>query len=461
MPLRLSHISFSYPNHESLFQDVSAHVQPGHRVALIGPNGAGKSTLLRIIAGQIAPTEGQITNTLAPTGFYLDPTFQAASWGQSAWRDLSYLMVQKPALLVLDEPTRHLDARHRMMLADWLGGLKGAVIVVSHDLAFLDQVATHTWHLDKGHIQMAPLSPGAYLHQRQEDEAAYRRRYQDQQDTLRKLAQDIQHTKEQARHTERTSHDSTQRRYAKKVAKKAKAREKRLEQWQSSENFLQAPRDPHRLRFLWDHVERAAGTLIRLEDVELGWDEPLLSHLFLEVMPQDRIAVVGDNGSGKSSLFDVMRGAFRGWTKGYLRVPDSQKVGFVRQVFACDPSETVWSYFSRQSRLSQGYGRAWLQAYGFSTDQLTSHAADLSHGEKVKLEVAALSAAGVPLLMLDEPEHHLDWPSLETTAQGLQDYPGALLVISHQADFLNRLGMTKRWTVFSGRVAEDAWGQGL
>lgn len=456
MPLILSHVTFGYPNDDPLFHNVSAKVQPGDRIAIIGANGAGKSSLLRVVAGQILPTQGHVSNTLEPIGNYEDPVSSRESWGQSAWRALSQAITQSPALLILDEPTRHLDYRHRVTLAEWLRRLEDtAILVVSHDLAFLDQVATHTWHLHDGGITMASLDPSAYLRQRQEDEEGYRRRYRDQQETLRRLEQDVYETKEQARHSERTTHDSTQRRYAKKVAKKAKAREKRLDHWKSSDGFLDAPRVPHRLRFVWDHVVPESGRLVHLENVSFGWTTPVLEALYLAVIAGDRIGIIGDNGSGKSSVLDVLRGVFPGWVLG--RVHTSARIGMVRQVFQVDPGVTVWDCFRQRSALSEGYGRAWLQAYGFSENLLGRPAMALSHGEKVKLDVASLAAEGVPVMMLDELEHHLDWPSLESIVEGLKDYPGALLVVSHQPDFLAKLGMTKRWWVKQGHVIEEPW----
>ncbi len=456
MPLILSHVAFGYPNEHELFRDVSAQVQPGERIAIIGANGAGKSSLLRVVSGQILPTQGQVSNTLYPMGYYEDPISDRESWGQSAWRALSQVISLRPSLLILDEPTRHLDYRHRVFLAEWIGCLEdAAILVVSHDLAFLDQVATHTWHLQDGGMTMAALPPRAYLRQRQEDEKGYRRRYRDQQETLRRLEQDIHGTKEQARHSERLTHDSTQRRYAKKVAKKAKAREKRLDHWKSSAAFLDAPRVPHQLRFVWDHVAHVSGRLIHLENVSCGWTAPVLEGLYLAVVAGERIGIMGDNGSGKSSLLEVLSGSFPGWVSG--RVHTSARIGMVSQVFQVGPDVSVWGYFRKRSVLSEGYGRAWLQAYGFSENHLPRPAMDLSHGEKVKLEVASLAAEGVPLMMLDELEHHLDWPSLESIVEGLKGYPGTLLVVSHQPEFLAKLGMTKRWSVKQGQVAEEPW----
>lgn len=273
-----------------IWRDFSAQVQHGDRVAIIGANGAGKSSLLRVISGQVSPSHGQVRNALWPIGYYEDPLSNRESWGQSAWHALSEVIAQRPSLLILDEPTRHLDHHHRVALAKWLGRLEDtAILVVSHDLLFLDQLATHTWHLHDGAITVAALPPSAYLRQRHEEEEGYQRRYRDQQETLHRLEQDIHDTKDKARRKEVATNDSTQRRHAKKVAKKAKAREKRLDHWKSSETFLSAPRVPHPLRFVWDHVPPVSGRLIQVENVSCGWTKPVLEGLYLTVMAGDRI----------------------------------------------------------------------------------------------------------------------------------------------------------------------------
>lgn len=431
-------------------------INQGERVAVIGANGAGKSTLLKLLLQQTAPTAGQVENTFASRGVFLNPVRGEASWGQTAWQELAGLIVSGSELLVLDEPTRHLDHRRRQQLAEWLRRVDSTVVVVSHDLEFLDAVASITWHLTAPGFVSASKTPSEFLADQQTEREAYARRYQGQQEKIRQLEHDIQNTKLQARSTEAATTDSGQRRYAKKVAKKALAREKRLEHWKASGEMLKAPRDPHVLRHTWDHVTVHSGTLMRAEGVVLGWDRHILRDVYVTVGPRDRIAVMGNNGSGKSTLVEALLGRFPGRVEGRLRVPPVP-YGYVTQVFSGSEHETTWSYFSRRSTLADGFGRAWLQSYGFFEHHLSLPVTALSQGEQVKLEVASWSAAGVSLLVLDEPEHHLDWPSLEAVSRGLSGYPGALVVISHQPRFLDRLGIDTLWTVHQGMVEVGPW----
>lgn len=455
--LTLGHVSFQYSEDRRLFRDITASAEAGQRVALIGANGSGKSTLMRILAGDLQPSQGTVNNPFLPSSAYWDPEPDTLSWGQAAWHQISTLLREKPALLLLDEPTRHLDYRRRRQLAAWLARLRETtMVVISHDLDFLDATATHTWHLTSDGLSSFALRPSQYLDQQQTEQLSYGRRYQQQQEIITRLEHDIRDTKEQARRTETGTKDSGQRRYAKKVAKKALSRENRLEHWKESGEMLEAPRDPHVLRYTWDHVRAVQGTLARVEDGVLGWQEPVLRALFLEMKARDRIAVMGDNGSGKSSLLEAMIGRFAGFIEGRWRYP-SVPFGYVSQVFDGDPADTTWSYFSRRSELADGMGRAWLQSYGFLEPHLVSSVRDLSHGEQVKLQVAAWSASGVGLLIMDEPEHHLDWPSLDAVSRGLSQYPGTLVVISHQLRFLHSLAVDTLWEVAEGTVQVSPW----
>lgn len=454
MPCVLSHLSFAYPDRPHLFQDFTATVTPGDRIAVIGPNGAGKSTLLQLLAGTAIPTSGHIDHDLEPVLALMNPERADRSWGQSAWRQIRDRVVENPALLLLDEPTRHLDYDHRRQLAGWLTRLSGAIVVVSHDVDFLDAVATHTWHVAGGTIDQAALPPSLYLHLREEDAIAYERRWRQQQERIERLEEDIQGTKEQARHTERTTHDDKARRHAKKVANKAKARETRLEHWKASGEMLAAPHHAHVLRYTWDHVAVTPGVICRVEGGSLGYGQTVLDELYLTVRAGDRIGLMGDNGTGKSSLLAALLGRFSGQVVGYWRRPEGP-VGYVEQVFDGDAGVSLWQYFQEHSALSEGLGRAWLQSYGFRSGQLDQAVEHLSQGEQVKLQVAAFSAAGVPVLALDELEHHLDWPSLEAIAEGLRRYPGTLVVISHQPRFLSQLGVTTRWVTGRGTVSVE------
>jgi ATPase subunit of ABC transporter with duplicated ATPase domains len=442
----------AYSNQQPLFDDVTASLLEHQRAALIGPNGAGKSTLLQIISGEREPLRGTVVNPWHTTRLVMEPEAGPLSWGEATWQALTAQLAARPALLLLDEPTRHLDRAHRLRLADWISRLDHTtMILVSHDLEFLDEVCHITWHLQAGRLAIAAMPPTAYLNQTQAAALAYTRRYRQQQEEIRRLEQDIRDTRQQAKSTETGTHDSAQRRYAKKVAKKAASREKRLQHRKTSGELLSAPEQAHVLRHTWDHIPKTQGTLLRWEDGSLGWDEALLRQVSLEVKAGDRIGIEGDNGSGKSSLLSALLGSFPGWTTGYQhRSPVA--IGYVGQVFQADPTSTTWEYFRQRSTLSDGYGRAWLQSYGLADHHLTMPAASLSQGEQVKLQIAALSAQGVAILVLDEPEHYLDWPSLQSVVQGLKSYPGTLLVVSHQPLFLRQIGIKQRWVVSHGRV---------
>lgn len=459
-PIQLHGLAMRY-DERTIFENVDALLEGGDRVALIGANGAGKSSLLRIIAGRTAASAGGVHCFGARVAWLDHPSQEVGSWGEREWKALGSLLRGDSELLLLDEPTRHLDLGHRQELVRWIRRSRiSAMLLVSHDLDFLNQVATVTWHLDGGGLRTFAGTPRAYLEQRQAEESAYRRQYQDQQLFIERLQQDVATTREQARSTERSTIDSTIRRKSKKVAKKAKAREHRLEQLIASEQYLAAPQDPHVLRFTWNHVVLSRGVVAKVEDGSLDYGQArLFEHLFLEIQAGDRLGIVGNNGGGKSSLVEALLGLNVSATlSGHWRQFQGS-VGFMAQVLPGSETMTIWQYFQQKSALSEGLGRAWLKAYGFQDAQLPEPLGSVSHGERVKLEISALAAQGPSVLVLDEPEHHLDWPSLATIAHGLSQYPGTLIVISHIPTFLEEIGCRSYWQVAHQQVTPIGFDQ--
>lgn len=449
--LRLSNITKQIDG-VNLYQKVSLTAEAGEPIALIGANGTGKTTLLKILAGALRPDQGSIRNPFGDPAWYHDPDpGLTGSWGQRAWMTLEACLRTDPRFILLDEPTRHLDDTHQEALARWLLRLSHSLqIIVSHDLAFLNQVATRTWWIRNHVIEDFGGPPEFALQMVEQQEQAYRRAFEAQERETRRLFTDIQATKEQARRTESGTIDSDQRRLAKKVAKKAKSREMRLTHRMESEEYLKAPLDAHSLRFTWDHIEVVPRVVWRVEDGEVGWTHPLLRHLWLTLKGGDRVRVTGPNGSGKTSLLGAMCGNV-GRRAGYFHGP----LGTIGRLYQVVDAETtdVLTYFRRGIRLPMGRDRAWLQAYGFSAKHLSQQVSELSDGERMRLNLSRLTATGVPTLILDEPEHHLDEDSLEAICRGLRRYPGTLVVVSHHETLCNSLGLSIRWHVDQGTVA--------
>lgn len=329
------------------------------------------------------------------------------------------------------------------------------MVLASHDIDFLDSVANRTWHLNGGKLRTSDGPPSRHLEALRLETTAYERRYGQQQKRLQTLREDVAETRKQAVRTEHESHNAGARKKAKKVARKARARESRLEHYLESGEQLAAPKEPHLLRYTWDHVAKSSGVIARLERVSLGWGPPCLQEVSLEVRSGDRIGITGDNGSGKSTLLNTILGRFQGFTSGYVR-PVAEGYGYIAQVFHPPKNKTCWQFFEEFSTLAPGLGRAWLLSYGFRERQIFSSADNLSDGELVKLQIAAWSAAGVGVLALDELEHHLNMFSLETISHGLKQFPGTLLVISHCPHFLEELGVNVTWYVADKRVAIKA-----
>ncbi|POB11049.1 ATP-binding cassette domain-containing protein [Sulfobacillus sp. hq2] len=390
-----------------------------------------------------------------PHAAFFSPQEEDVSWGQATWKQISDLLIEKPSFLVLDEPTRHLDLSRRRQLSRWLNQTGYTMVLVSHDLDFLDAVANRTWHLDGGKLRTSDGPPSDYLETLQLERDSYKRQYSQQQRRIRALKEDIAETKRQAQRTESETHSAGSRKKAKKVAQKARARESRLNHYAKSGEQLEPLKEDHSLRYTWDHVAASSGVIAKLESVSLDWSSPCLENISLEVRAGERIGITGDNGSGKSTLLNAILGRFPGTISGYVR--PVKEYGYIGQVFHRPRCQTSWEFFQDHSSLPHGMGRAWLQSYGFKERQLFSSLATLSDGELVKLQIAAWSAAGVGVLALDEPEHHLDMLSLDTISHGLRQFPGTMLVVSHHPRFLTELGVNLIWHVADRRVTIESF----
>jgi ATPase subunit of ABC transporter with duplicated ATPase domains len=238
------------------------------------------------------------------------------------------------------------------------------------------------------------------------------------------------------------------RRLAKKVAKRAKSQEKRLERYMESEDRLERPEDPKRL-YLDDLAEHAL-TDSRLAVAARGLrvafgDQVILDGLDLAVHGGDRLALVGPNGGGKSTLIRALAGTLPPDARGTILYGEGVRVGYLPQEHGGDPEGSARTVLDTYRAGVVGYedeARAFLDKFLFTGEQVHRRLDQLSYGERAKLSLAILVASGANLLLLDEPTSHLDLSALERIESALAEYPGPLVVASHDRYFLSRIGVT-------------------
>jgi len=461
--------------HRSLLDGVSLGVSAGDRIGVVGRNGAGKSTLLAMLAGRVQPDTGRVAMTTGlrlgylpqsdqlagtvgeivfgsaggavPTPWEADPRARtivaellpgisldaAAPWlsgGERRRVALASLLVAEPDVLLLDEPTNHLDIE----AIDWLGRHlrdRGcAVIVVSHDRWLLDTLCERTWEVDRGQVHSAEGGYSAYVLAQAErergEEAAERRR--------RNLAR-----KELA----------WLQRGAKARSTKAKFRVEAATALIASEP---PPRDSVELTRL--ATARLGKTVVELQDVSVsvganGRERPLLDHVTWRLGPGDRVGIVGVNGSGKTSLLNVLAGSVPAGVglhaDGTIVRGKTVRLAHLSQELAeLDPDLRVREAVE-EIRLRIQVGDRELSAgqllerLGFTTERQWTKVGDLSGGERRRVQMLRLLMDEPNVLLLDEPTNDLDIETLTEFEDLLDGWPGTLVVVSHDRYFLERV----------------------
>jgi ATP-binding cassette subfamily F protein 3 len=473
----------------TILDGATASLPPGSRVGLIGRNGAGKSTMVRVIAGLLEPDDGsadmprgarigyiaqeaphgiatpfetvlaadteraalleeadhcvdpdrlgELHERLIAIDAYTAPArasriliglgFDDAMQQQpldsfsGGWKmrvALAALLFSQPDLLLLDEPSNHLDLEAVMWLEDFLKGYRATIVVVSHERDFLNNVVDHILHLDRGKITLYPGGYDAFERQRAERAA---------QLVAAKASQDAQRAKLQdyvARNSARAS-----------TAKQAQSRAKALARMQPIATMAEDPS----LSFEFPNPTELRPPLVTLDLASVGYgDTPILQRLNMRLDPDDRVALLGRNGNGKTTLARLLAAQLPAMA-GHMSATSKMKVGYFTQ-YQVEELDTDDTPFEHMSRLMKGATpaavRSQLGRFGFSGDKALTKVGKLSGGERARLALALITREAPHMLILDEPTNHLDVDSREALVQALNAYTGAVVLVSHDRHML-------------------------
>ena len=379
-----------------------------------------------------------------------DARLSEISGGEQARVTLARVLLASPDVLILDEPTNHLDAEGVAWLGRWLGSYPGALLLVTHDRALLDRTVARIVELDGIHDR-PQLYEGGYSDYRVEKARRWQRYlldYEAQEKQRARWEADIAATKEHARGVETTIRSGPgadqKRRYAKKVAKKAKVRERRLRRQLESARWLARPETRPVLSLAFPApppppgiVLGATGLRLKLGGRELFGGEDFT------VRGGDRVLLSGRNGSGKTSLLRVLAGELP---------PDGGEVTRLAEVAVLPQvhdglrtAVTVMEYFRSQVPVYVDEAEALLDRYLFPESTWDTALRTLSAGELRRLVLAVIVNRGAGILLLDEPTNYLDFDSLDVIEEAVRAYGGSLIMVTHDEVFASRVGITTRW----------------
>ena len=494
--LTLSNLSKSYGG-RTLFRDASLQVNRGERIGLVGPNGAGKSTLFSLILKENSPDEGQVLVERGSTLGYLpqesapvgdesvlslalgqmnvaadeenvDADYEALSLAPKAKRilrglafketdfdrpartfsggwvmraHLARLLVQEPDLLMLDEPTNHLDLEALRWFQNYLKGYPGAILMISHDREFLNQLTGATAEISHGHLHYYRGNYDAYLLQRAARREQQSNAYKAQQREIESLQRFAD-------------------RFRAKASLASQAQSK-LKQIARMEKLEMPEAEAATVRFRFPQPARSGLKAITLENVDHTYPNGHATYRGLNFAAErgERIVLVGPNGAGKSTLLKLLAGVLP-VERGERIVGSSVKTGYFAQYRVDMLNERNTVLQETQDTpfpINEQTARSILGSFLFRGDDAFKPVAVLSGGEKSRLALVKLLLDPPNLLLMDEPTTHLDMASIDALIGALEQYEGTLIFISHDVHFIRSLAK-KVLHIDSGKLTPYAGG---
>jgi len=462
--LQCKNISISFAS-KALFEDVSFVIQERERCALVGRNGSGKSTLFRVLSGELEADSGVISfsrgtsvgylsqhisfeeDTLLKEGarglpvgekdaiykverallglgfsvkdFHEEPG--SFSGGFQLRLHLAKALLRQPDFLLLDEPTNYLDILSIRWLKKVLKDWKGALIIVSHDRDFLDEVSTHTMGFHGGKLRKIGGGTRNYFEKVLMDEEVHEK-------TRVKMEKKREHV------------EKFVKRFGSKATKAAQAQSK-LKQL-AKDPVLEKLNQMASLRFAFSEAPFPGKKMLEATGVSFSYTEkPLVEGFSLELLKNQRIAVIGKNGRGKSTILKLLSGHLMP-QKGNVKKPDNLEVGYFGQtnIDQLNPKCTVEEeigFANSELSVSEVKGIAGLML--FSGDDASKKIELLSGGEKSRVLLGKIIAKPCNLLLLDEPTHHLDIESIDALVSAVENFSGSVIIVTHSEMILKRI----------------------
>ncbi len=364
--------------------------------------------------------------------------FSSLSGGEKTRVNLGRLILEDTDILLLDEPTNHLDLRATEWLEEYLGRFKGTVLAISHDRWFLDRVVRRVIEIQDGRAEFYPGNYSFYAVEKERRYEEKRRQYEKEQAKI----QQLEKAAEQLRIWAYSGND--------KIFKRAQSMEKRIERLRKTDK----PKKERKLDLRFGERDFHGDEVLLIKDLEKGFDgRPLFHGVDLLVEGGERIALLGDNGTGKSTFLKLIMGEEEP-DGGKIRRGPTVKIGYLPQIIHFDhPERNLVDTMLYDQNCTTQEARDRLAAFNFRGEDVFKPVSALSGGEQSRLRLCMLMDAKINLLILDEPTNHLDIASREWIEEAVTDYDGTLLFVSHDRYFINQFA-GRIWMIENGQITD-------
>jgi ATPase subunit of ABC transporter with duplicated ATPase domains len=463
-PIILNDLILELP-HKICFANFCATISCGSKIAIIGNNGSGKTTLLKAINRMETLLEG---NIIIPDGTIISyvpqivEEYGSLSGGERFNKALSAALTANPDVLLLDEPTNHLDVRNRKSLMNMLGRYNNTLILVSHDSELLRQIST-IWHIDNGQINVFSGNYDDYKREQYLKIAGLENKISGFEKEKKLIHKKLMREQQRASKSRKSGE---KKRAEGKWAPIVAGGKERAAQVSAGKKFRDIGEDKDEINeqlrnlrmpevikpsFNLSYASFSYSPLF-ISDGTVGYlpNLPVLTKINISVEPNSKVAIVGANASGKTTLLRAVLGDPSVYKTGIWEIPKKEDIGYLDQHYNnLDYSKTViayisslmpsWTYAQIRKRLNDFLFR--------KNEEVNANISSLSGGERARLSLAAIACKVPKLLLLDEITNNIDLQTREHIEQILRDYPGATVIVSHDMDFLNNIGIENKYWI--------------